>query len=147
MASFAYTPFKTDLMKGSFNLQEAGNDVRVILVMTNTTADTDQDAKFVGDIGTLDEYDGASYARKALANQAVNEDDPNNRGEFDADDIVWTALGAGTRQAQAMVIYKHVTNDADSPLLAFIDSGGFPFSGNGGNVTIQWNAEGIIQTT
>jgi len=129
-------------------MDEAANDVRVMLVMTNTTADTDQDAANIAAITTLDEYDGAAYVRKALANQVTNQDDPNNRGEFDADDITWTALGAGTRQAAGMVVYRHVDGTAANDLpIAYIDTGGFPFSGNGGNVTVTWNAEGIIQTT
>ena len=147
MASFVYTHAKALLLQGGLNFLEAGQDMRVMLVMTNTTADTDQDVENIADITTLDEYDGANYVRKALANQAVNEDAANNRGEFDADDVTWTALGAGTRQAQGMVLYRHVTNDADAILVAFIDTGGFPFSGNGGNVTVTWNAEGILQAT
>lgn len=145
MANFAYTPAKGDILRAGHNF--ATGDFRVILVMTNTTADTDQDMEFVGDIGTLDEYDGASYVRKALANEAVTDDAPNNRGEFDADNVVWTALGAGTRQAAGMILYRHVTNDADSPIIGWIDTGGFPFSGNGGDVTVAWNAEGILQAS
>lgn len=145
MANFAYTPAKGDILRAGHNF--ATGDFRVILVMTNTTADTDQDVEFVGDIGTLDEYDGANYVRKALANEAVTDDAPNNRGEFDADNVVWTALGAGTRQAAGMILYRHVTNDADSPIIGWIDTGGFPFSGNGGDVTVAWNAEGILQAS
>ena len=57
------------------------------------------------------------------------------------------ALGAGTRQALGMVLFRFVTNDADSPVIAYIDSGGFPFSGNGGNVDVAWNLEGILQAS
>lgn len=145
MASFVYTPAKTGLLNG--DLDFASDDIRVILVMTNSTADTDQDVEFVDDIGTLDEFDGANYARKALTGEAVNEDAANNRAEFDANDVQWAALGAGTRQALGMILFKFVTNDADSPVIAWIDTGGFPFSGNGGNVDVAWNAEGILQAT
>lgn len=147
MASFVYTPAKTLIGQGGLDLREAGADIRVILVMTNTTGDTDQDAQYVGNITTLDEMDGANYARQALANQAVNEDAANNRAEFDADDPTFASLGAGTRQVAGAIYYRHVTNDADSPLIAYVDSGGFPFAANGGNVTIQHNAEGIVQIT
>lgn len=149
MANFAYTPFKADLLKGLFDF-DAPNDIRMLLVSTNTTADTDVDAHFIADIGTLDEFDGANYARKALASEAVVQDDPNNRGEFISDAVVWSALGAGTRQIQAAVLYKHVTNDADSVLIAYIDTitgVTFPFNGNGGAFTLTPNAEGWLQTT
>jgi hypothetical protein len=144
MASFVYTPAKTKLATALLDLS---GDIRVLLVMTNTTADTDQDLENIADIGTLDEYDGANYARKDLAGVAVGEDAPNNRAEFTATSPVWTALGAGTRQCAGAVFYKHVTNDADAVLIAYVDTGGFPFSGNGGNVTLTVNAEGYIQVT
>lgn len=144
--SFAYTGFKVDLLQGEIDF-DAPNDIRVMLVMTNTTADTDQDAHFIADIGTLDEYDGANYVRKALTGETVNTDNPNDRGEFDAGDVTWTALGAGTRSAAGIVVFKFVTNDADSVAICYIDTGGFPISGNGGDLTAQWNAEGILQAT
>jgi hypothetical protein len=147
MASFGYTPFKTLLGQGGLDFREAGSDIRVILVMSNTSADTDQDAQFVNNIGTLDEYDGANYVRKSLAAQAMNEDLPNNRSEFDATDLTWSALGVGTRQCVGAVVYKFVTGDADSPVICYIDTGGFPFSGNGGDVSILWDEQGIAQLT
>src|SRR5687768_7611369 len=145
MASFVYTKAKGNLLSGDIDLN--AHDIRVALVMTNTTADTEADTTFMNLFTTLDEFDGANYARKTLANEAVNIDNANDRGEFDADDITWTALGAGTRAAQAMIVFKFVTNDADSVPIAFIDSGGFPITANGGDLTISWNAEGILQAT
>lgn len=143
--SIVYTPFKGDLLRAGHNFTSL--DARILLAMTNTTFDTEQDDEFVGDTTTPDEYDGANYARKTLAGEAVNDDAANDRGEFDANDIQWVALGAGTRQAAGMVLFSFITNDAASPLIAYIDTGGFPFSGNGGNVDVAWNAEGILQTT
>lgn len=151
MANFFYTKAKHLLLGGNLDFDEAGNDIRVLLVMTNTSADTEKDVDTISAFATLDEYDGANYVRKALANQTTVEDEANDRGEFDADDVTWTALGAGTRQCQAAIIYKHVTNDTDSVPLAFIDTVAsgptFPWSGNGGNIVFTWNAEGIIQAT
>jgi hypothetical protein len=147
MASFAYTPAKTLIANGGLNFAEAGADLRLILVMTNSTADTDQDTQYVSGIGTLDEMDGANYVRKACGTQVVAEDAANNRAEFSFDAVTWTALGAGTRQVLGVVLYKHVTNDADSPLIAWVDTGGFPFTANGGNVTLTVSADGFIQIT
>lgn len=143
MANFFYNEAKRAMAEGEIDF--VNDDIRVALLMTNTTADIEDDKNFISEFTTLDEYDGAAYVRKALASQVVNEDAPNDRAEFDATDAVWTALGIGTRQCQAALVYKHVTSDADSVPLAFIDSGGFPFDGNGGDITMQWNAEGIVQ--
>ena len=145
MASFAFTNMKTLLLNGGINY--ATQDIRVMLVMTNTTADTQEDVATISAITTLDEYDGANYARKTLTGEAVAADNTNNRGEFDHDDIVWTALGAGTRQAQAALYFRFITNDTDNVPLFLVDTGGFPFTGNGGNVTYTVNVEGALQTT
>jgi len=147
MASFVYTNAKELMLKGDLDFDEAGNDMRVALVMTNTTADTEKDKALMNAFTTLDECDGANYVRKALATQVVSEDAGGLRGEFSADPVTWTALGVGTRQVQGLILYKHVTNDADSIPVAWIDTGGFPFWGNGGDVTYTPNAEGILQTT
>lgn len=146
MASFVYTEAKEQLLQGLLDF-DAPNDFRILLLMSNTTADTEEDVSFVDEITTLDECDGANYARKSLASDAVSKDTTNNRGEYDAADISWTALGAGTRSNVAMQLIKHVTNDADSIPIGYIDTGGFPFAGNGGDVSVTWNAEGILQAT
>lgn len=61
-------------------------------------------------------------------------------GVFDADDITFTAVPAG-ETASSVVLYKFVTNDADSPVLALIDTiTGFPKATDGGNITVQWDS-------
>jgi len=144
MASFVYTKAKTKIANQSLNL--ATSDMRVALVMTNTTADTEEDTEFISGFTTLDEFNGSGYARQVLTGEAINEDLTNNRAEFNAVDVAFGSLGAGTRQCAAVLVYKHVTNDADSIPVAYIDNAAqFPFTGNGSTVNILWNAEEIIQ--
>lgn len=145
--SFIYTPAKLKIGQGAIDFQNGGDTFRTALLMTNTTADTEEDTEFVAGFTTLDECDGSNYARQTLANQAITQDAANDRAEFDADDVVFTSLGAGTRSNAGALLYKFVTNDAASPNIAWIDTGGFPFNGTGANNTIQWNAEGILQLT
>lgn len=148
MASFAFTDFKRGLLAGDANLASA--DIRFVLVMTNTTFDTEEDITTMGGVSTADYCDGANHDSTnghAFSSEAVAADNTNNRGEFDVADPTITALGAGTRNNQAMVVFRWVTNIGSSKPMVFIDSGGFPFNGNGGNVTVQINAEGLIQTT
>ena len=123
--------------------------MRVLLVMTNTTADTEEDSVTIGGVTTLDEFDGSGYSAggAALAAEAVNKDTANDRAEFDATDLTFASLGAGTRQIAAALLYKFVTSVALSLPVAYIDSGGFPISANGGDITLQWNVEGILQLT
>lgn len=143
MASKIYNIAKQLLLNGGLDLNT--DDIRVALVMTNTTCDTEQDGMAtIDDFTTLDEADGTNYVRKQLASEAVNLDDANDRAEFDAADVTWTALGSGTRELAGAVIYKHVTDDTDSIPIAWIE-----FSSSqdpaGVDFVITWNAEGIIQ--
>lgn len=141
MASFPYTPALTRM--GSQAFDWVGADIRCLLVMSNTTADTDQDVENIADIGTLDEFDGANYVRKTAANEAQAQDDANNRSELSFDPMTWTALGNGTRALVGMVIYLHVTNDADALLIAYVDLG--TINPGGADLTITNNAQGILQ--
>lgn len=135
--SFAYTEGGL----GGLNETQLTGDQRAILVMTDTTADTDEDAEFVSDITTLDEYDGSGYARVALTTEAWASDPANDRWEFTADAIVFAALGVGTRQAAGLIIYWHVTDDDDSQPEFYYNGTGFPFDGNGEDVTFTPNTE------
>ena len=145
MANFVYNEAKRALLAGELDF-DAPDDFRVLLVMTNTTADTEDDVDTVDDFTTLDELDDGSYARQALAGDSLAEDAGNDRAEYDANDSEFTYAGDGTRDTQAAVVIKHVTDDTDSVPIAYIDTGGFPVSSSQvGTVTITWNAEGILQ--
>jgi hypothetical protein len=149
MASVIYNEFKRASAAGEIDLDTGGDDIRAILVMTNTTADTENSAMvYVGDLTTLDECDATGYSRQALAGEVVNKDDPNSRAEFDANNISFSGLGGdATRGYQGVVLYKHVTNDADSPLVAFIEFDNQPLSKEATQIDVPWNAEGILQLT
>ena len=154
MADFAYT---YGLLKiGLGDVHWDTDDIRLILCMSLTTADTERDKAFIGDFTTLDEMDGDSDglarppvfgSRDALASETMTVDTANDRAEFDAANFTISSLLAGTRAIQGIIVYFHVTNDAASVPLLWIDSGGFPFTANGGDLVFSWNAEGIGQIT
>lgn len=92
---------------------------------------------------------GSSSGRKTLAAKTLTQDDVNNRAVFDASDITWTALNAGT--AQACILIKEggagtTTSDTGTSLICYIDSG-FPVVTNGGDLTISWSTAGIVDLT
>lgn len=135
MSSFVYNCAKAGFLNGSIDLDT--HDIRAALVMANTTCDTDNDGiSFVAGFTTLDEQDGSGYVRKALSNETVTKDDTNDRGAFSADNVTWTALGAGTRAVAGVLIYKHVTNDADSIPIMFLEFSATP---DGNNFVLKWN--------
>lgn len=145
--SFWYTPAKEKLAGANLDFDTV--DLRLKLLMSNTDADTAQDAATITAIGTLDEYDGAGYSEIDAAGLTVIRDDANNRAEIDITDGTFGAtVAAGTRQAVGMLAYVRVdgTPGNDYPV-AWIDSGGFPFNGNGGAINLTVNAEGLLQVT
>jgi hypothetical protein len=142
MASFVYLEAKKQIIDGDIHFDT--DDLRVLLVKSATTADTETTATTLSGFTTLDEMSGTGYVRKALT-ESTSKDTPNNRAEAMASAVTWTGLNAGT--ADAAIIYKHVTNDSDSIPLIYIDSGGFPVVTNGSDVTITFNAEGYLQAS
>lgn len=147
--SFVYTPEKERLLLSS-HASYAASDLRLLLAMTNTTADTDQDAATLSAITTLDEYSGSGYARAAIAAEAVVRDDANNRAEFSGTSPIsfGSTVAAAVRSAQGALLYRHIDGTAanDQPI-AWIDTGGFPVNGAGGPFTLTINAEGLLQVT
>lgn len=139
---FVYNEAKKLIGSGDIDL--TADDLRILLVMTNTTADTEKNADVIDDFTTLDEMNGANYVRKALASEATSEDATNNRFEFDAADVAFTSLGAGTRSVAGVLLYKHVTNDTDSIPIAYWPEG-FPYAASGNTLNINFNAQGILQ--
>ena len=154
MSDFGFTFGKQAIGRAAFNLVSA--DIRFILCMTSTTATvndgTGVDATFISGI-TLDEFDGGGSHPPSFANRELllgtefDADTVNNRAEFSATNHTVSSIPAGTRPIQGIIVYYHVTNDAASIPLVWIDSGGFPFTANGGDLIFSWNAEGIFQLT
>lgn len=144
MASAKFNIAKSRLMSALLDLDEAGDDMRAILVMTNTTADTEIDVDNTGSLTTLDEFDGSGTARKTLDNQAVATDDANDRAEFTSDALVWTTIGNGTRAIQGILVHEFITNDAGSFPFFFSEFSGTITPG-GSTLTVTPNAEGWYQ--
>jgi hypothetical protein len=138
MASNLYNPGLEKLLDGTIDFEN--DTINVLLVDTSHTFDKTHD--FVDDI-VANEASGTGYARKTLANAAIALDAANDRVEFDADNPSYTALDAGT--IAAAIIFKQVTNDADSPLIAQIDFADLVT--NGSDVELQINSEGLFYVT
>lgn len=80
-----------------------------------------------------------SYARLTLTTKARTVDTTNHRVRYSCDDLAFGSLAAGATAA-AIIVFKQVTNDADSILLALLDiadtaTNGQPFTYNLGTVS------------
>jgi hypothetical protein len=103
----------------------------------------------VTDLGAV-EISGTGYAggfggtgRKALASKTVTKDTVNHRAFFDAADITWVGLNAGT--VAAIVLIKEVTDDAHSKLLAYVDVTDYLTVGI--DSIVAWDPAGILWLT
>lgn len=145
MASLVYNVAKRDLVNGVIDLDT--DDIRIMLVKTTYTENAAH--TFVDDLSANDpashEIVATNYVRKALAAETVVVDQANNRAEFSASNVVWTAIGGATNDTiKGAVIYEHNAADTAAPLIAFVLFP-TPVATNGGDITINWNAEGILQ--
>lgn len=117
--------------------------LKVMLIGTGVAYTPDADHRFVSSVvgseisvtGYTGGFGGAG--RKSLASRTLSADDTNDRGVFDAADLTWTALGSGATIGGA-VLFKELTSDALSPLIAYYAFTNTPT--NGGDITIQWSS-------
>jgi len=130
-----------------------GNDtIRVALVADSIAFSLDIDAdEFVSDVlnGTdAEEFDtagGTGYSRVTVANATTSQDNTDDEGVADGDDVTFSSLDGAT--IQGVLVYKEVTDDTDSPILYYLDDSDvsdLPKNTNGGDITVQWAAEGIV---
>ena len=145
MAAFAYTDITHKLATGSLDLDSV--DIRVMCLMSNTTAGTEEDATNIAGISTLDEYDGAGYTELDLAGLALTKVAASNRTELDATDGTFAAtVSAGTRSITAILFYVYVdgTTANDYPLVYDDTPSQFPLNGDGGPLNISFDASGFL---
>jgi len=155
MANFIYNTGAARMWSASSGAVDLLADTIKVMLVTSAYA-VDRDHEFVSSAAAAEivatNYTGgfAGAGRKTLASKTVVADLANDRAEFDAADVLWSAIGGATNATiAALVVIKEVTNDAASILLAYIDtttgSPGLPFTTNGGDLTININAEGLLQ--
>jgi len=112
-------------------------DLRLFLVMADSTCGSERGAKFVADFAVRDEYDAVGYVRKDLAAVLGTLDLTSHFEKVTATAPVWTTLAAASKTCIGMVLFVFITNDAASRNIAFInDSPLFPFNGIGDDVTL-----------
>lgn len=125
-----------------------GDTLKVMLVTSGYTFNPDD--RFVSSASgseiSVTGYTGGfgGSGRKSLASRTLSADDTNDRGAFDAADVTWTALSSGATIAAA-ILFKELTSDALSPMIAYFDITDTPT--NGGDITVQWNSAGLLTLT
>lgn len=128
------------------DLDWAAGDVRAMLVKVDTWDPYDQTGyTTVADIlgaGAI-EVSTTGYARKALSGKATSRDDGSQRALLDCDDIVFDGPPDPADDYDALVIFQHVTNDSDSPILATF-SLSLTFTTDGNPITFRPAVDGLF---
>jgi hypothetical protein len=163
MANTVYNRFKKFAVSSSSgqlkHINLLTDTIKVALVSSAYSVNPDHNTFAFGTTTDPESYElngtgydngiGASTGRKTLASKTMTQDDTNNRAVFDAANITWTAINAGTA-GSAILIREGgagtTTSDTGTTLICFIDSG-FPVVTNGGDLTVQWSTAGIIDLT
>ena len=144
--TFVYTRAAYRLLKADSDFDTA--DVRVKLLMSSTTADTETGANSISEITTLDEFDGSGYTALDLANLSVYESESSRFASLDAFDGTFGAtVSAGSRQIVALLYYVRVdgTTANDYPLMYDDSPPQFPMTPDGGPINITLPATGFVK--
>lgn len=139
MADHVFTPALALLSAAALN------DLRMLLVATNTTADTETDAENPADVTTLDEFDGAGYARETLTSEADGVDLVNDRAEIDWDDATFPAMANGTRSIQGWMVIQNVDGNPANDLNKFYQDFSGTIAPGGSALTVVGDAQGWVQ--
>ena len=141
-----YNNFKEQVMEGIFDLSTGGDTLKLILV-SSYTPNIDTDILY-GDV-TAEEYGATgnySIGGETLTTQDVTQDDTDDEGVFDAADVTWTSLGPLSPNTPShCVLFDDTPTTPVDPLIAYWTLG--TTATNGGNYTISWGTEGIINLT
>lgn len=137
MANSFYNRAMLRIMNGEIDFD--ADDMRCLLVNSGYSFDK-------ADVVVDDLTPGSNVlnVRATLGGETLTQNDTDDRIEFDANNAVFSSINDGT--ATGLVLYKHVTDDTDSQVIAYYDDldPGFPIVTDGSDVTIVWNSNGII---
>lgn len=140
-----YNNFKELLLNGIFDLSNAADVLKMILVSAYTpNIDTHT---IYGDVTGVEYGAGLGYSvgGETLTNQATSQNDGADRGEFDADDVLWTSLGALSPATPShAILYDDTVGVPVKPLICYWEIG--TTATNGGNYTLTFGAT-IINLT
>lgn len=143
---------KLALFNGTINL---GSDtIRVALYNNNIAFTPDPDThQYVADVldgVTAEEFSDTNYTRQTIDTPLTRRDDAVDQAQYDGGDVTWTSLG-GTQTIQGAVIYRQVGADdstpADDEIIRIIDDTDdpeLPKPTNGSDITLAWDASGIL---
>lgn len=136
-----YNAFKEDLLLGVHNL---ASDTIKITLHTSYTPNIDSHQVW-SDVSATEYSTASGYTAggTALSGGTVTQDNTDDEAVFDATDVTWSSLGplSPATPGHAILWNDTPTSPAD-PLICYWELG--TTATNGGNYTLAFAAEGII---
>lgn len=123
MSNSWYNKLPTLLGNGNLDWDDnSTTTVKALLLRSTGSYTFDPDHATVAAIlaASAVEITVASYSRQSVTGRTVTQDDTNNNAKYDADNVAYGALESG-QTVSAVILYKEVTTDSDSPPLFFVD--------------------------
>lgn len=141
MANTVFTTFKTKIMNGGngspgLGINLATDTLKIMLLSNLYTINPAHQYK--SDL--TNEVSGTGYTAGGLTLTGQTTSISGTTGVFTANNATWSS---STLTARYAVIYKSTGVDATSPLILIFDFV-TDQSTSGGDFTIQWNANGIL---
>ena len=133
-----FNDFKERVLLGEVDLVD--DIIKVALIDSGWSATVDGAVTYSTVSG--DELSGTGYTAggETLGSPSVTQDDTNDRASFDANDVTWSGLDAGTPAVAFMYDDTHASDIGIGYWEVTTPS-------NGGDYTLQWNANGIMLLT
>jgi len=157
MASLVFNPFKALAASAGHNWSLSAPGVKAVLVSSYVPAASHRYASaFSGQELSSVSYTGgfSGTGRLSLLSTFVSTNNgllvgSAGRAELGASATTWSGLSAGVACAVVLILESATgaNSDGNAPLVAYIDTGGFPVTTNAGDLTIQWSSAGVLQFT
>lgn len=133
---YFYNEFFKEVLSGTLNLANGGHTLKMMLV-TGYTPDIDTHTGYASVSGSEISGTGYSTGGETLASQAVTKDNDNDLAKFDAADITWTGLDAGTPSDSILYDDTHASK-------CLIAGWEIATASNGSDYTLEFDADGIF---
>lgn len=124
------------------------DNIRVALMKVAYSADIDAHDHWDDSGVSAQEIVATGYTSPGdainLGSKTMTRDDANDRTEFDAADHVYSSVGGATNDTfDNILILKWTGTASTSPIIAYSDVAST--ATNGGDITLVWDAQGILQ--
>ena len=134
-----YNKYMVNLGNGKINMS---TDVIKVALVNNYVFDPTHETYLDFSEYELDDQFGYVEGGKPLSLPTWEYDVDDERTEFDASDVTWSATGGAIGPATGAVIYS--STSADKNLICYIDFGQVELADEDTDFKVSWHSDGIF---